>query len=439
MSLAAKPERSAPWPARAAGGAGVPAWACALPPAVIVAVVSLVVVSAAGAPSRLVAVSHRGFGRWLTGPFAGLLDPLSKRGFGLAMLVLLATYPLAVAGARRLGLRWVLVAIVAVHAVLLAGPPLLTGDVFGYIGYARLGVLYGLSPYTHGGASLGDDPVHRFVLWRNVVSPYGPGFTLLSYAVVPLGVAGALWAFKALAVVSSLASVVLTAMAADRAGGSPARAAAFVGLNPVLLVYAVGGAHNDLLVAALSAGALVLLGRRRGAAAAGVATAAGSLKVSALLLVPYMILGARRRSAALAAALAVGAVSVVAAVLAFGRSLGGMVAALAQQQRSVSRNSVPAEVAKLLGGGIGTIRIVLSIALIVVVALTLWRAWRRRSAAGAAGWATLALVTTTAWLVPWYVVWLLPLAAVSRDRRLVAGTFAFTAFLVLTHVFLARV
>ena len=35
-----------------------------------------------------------------------------------------------------------------------------------------------------------------------------------------------------------------------------------------------------------------------------------------------------------------------------------------------------------------------------------------------AGWATLAILLASAWLVPWYLLWLLPLVALAADRRL---------------------
>jgi len=35
-----------------------------------------------------------------------------------------------------------------------------------------------------------------------------------------------------------------------------------------------------------------------------------------------------------------------------------------------------------------------------------------------AGWATFALLITAGLLLPWYVSWLIPLAALSTDRRL---------------------
>jgi hypothetical protein len=46
-----------------------------------------------------------------------------------------------------------------------------------------------------------------------------------------------------------------------------------------------------------------------------------------------------------------------------------------------------------------------------------------------AGWATLVLLVTSTWLLPWYGAWLLPLAALGRSRLLRAATIAATAFL----------
>src|SRR5262249_13895860 len=55
----------------------------------------------------------------------------------------------------------------------------------------------------------------------------------------------------------------------------------------------------------------------------------------------------------------------------------------------------------------------------------------------AAGWTTLALLASTAWLLPWYAIWALPLAAVSGDRRLRAATLLLCAYAVLIHLPLA--
>jgi hypothetical protein len=66
----------------------------------------------------------------------------------------------------------------------------------------------------------------------------------------------------------------------------------------------------------------------------------------------------------------------------------------------------------------------------VAFAVLLARTWRGMHWLTAAGWATLAMLATSAWLMPWYVTWLLPLAALGRDRRLTAGALAMCAFVV---------
>jgi hypothetical protein len=45
-------------------------------------------------------------------------------------------------------------------------------------------------------------------------------------------------------------------------------------------------------------------------------------------------------------------------------------------------------------------------------------AYRREDAIAACGWASATLLVTLSWVLPWYVVWVLPLAALSTSRRL---------------------
>jgi hypothetical protein len=45
----------------------------------------------------------------------------------------------------------------------------------------------------------------------------------------------------------------------------------------------------------------------------------------------------------------------------------------------------------------------------------------------ASGWAALGLLLASAWLLPWYLIWALPFAALSRDRLLIASVLALTA------------
>ena len=46
----------------------------------------------------------------------------------------------------------------------------------------------------------------------------------------------------------------------------------------------------------------------------------------------------------------------------------------------------------------------------------------------AAGWAALGLLLATGWLLPWYLLWLLPLAALSGNAALIAGALALTGW-----------
>jgi hypothetical protein len=407
----------------------------------VVASTFLTAAGAAGEPSQYVPSRSGGWIGWLAGPLQGLGLSIGSGGFQTLSLIMCASYLLVLLAARALSLRAIAAAVVAAHAILLLGPPLISQDVFGYIGFARLGALHGLDPYTHVAAQASSDEVFAFLGWPYQHSPYGPLFTLLSYAFVPLGLSGGLWAFKALAVLSSLGVVALVTRAAGRLGQSPRWAAAFVGLNPVLLVLAVGGAHNDTLILLALSGALALTASSepRFRTAAATLVAGVGVKVTAGLALPFMLLGAPRsrdRRGTLEGAalglLALGAIGLIG----FGSHALGFLSAVGEQQQLVAVHSIPAETARLLGLG-GTPewwRNVFAGLFVVALVLALWRTalgadWRL-----AAGWTTLALLLSTAWLLPWYAIWALPLAAVCGDRRLRAATLLFCAYAVLIHL-----
>ncbi len=426
----------------------------------IVASVFLLSAGAASAPGQYVPAREGGWPAWLAGPLRGVGVGLSSGSFQTLMLVMCASYVLVLASARGLPPAALAGAIVLANAILLLGPPLISQDVFGYLAFARLGVLHGLDPYTHFAAEAPTDPVFRFVGWPFQTSPYGPLFTLLGYAVVPLGLAGGLWAFKAIAVASSLGAVALIARAAGRLGHSPGWAAAFVGLNPVLLVLAVGGAHNDTLLILLLALALSLTAgagserarRARPAERAGragipisatAALAAGvGIKLTAGLALPFLVLAPRRARERLRVALGTGGALLAVAlvgVVGFGVHALGFLSAIGEQQQLVATHSVPAETARLVGlsGTPGWWRHLFIAGFLVVLAFALWRTARGADWRVAAGWSTIALLVSTAWLLPWYAVWVLPLAAVSGDRRLCAATLLLCAYAVLIHLPLA--
>jgi hypothetical protein len=420
----------------------------------LLAALAVLCVDAAAAPSRYVPADSGGWPGWLSGPFGGIGTELGKGGFQALMLVICASYLVALAAARALPLAVLAVAVVAAHVILLLGPPLISQDVFGYLAFGRMGALHGLDPYTHFPAEASTDPVFGFIGWPFQHSPYGPLFTLASYAVAPLGLAGGLWALKALSMLASLGAIWLTAGAARRLGRSPAFALAFLGLNPVLLVLTVGGAHNDtLLLLALALALLLSAGatgaergrdgpraRPRGAALALAAVV--GVKLTSGLVLPFLVLGQRGSRERLNVALAgVGGLVAVAAVgvIGFGPHALGFLGAVGEQQQLIATHSVPAETARLLGlnGTPAWWRHAWLAAFVLVLAYALWRTARGADWRVAAGWTTIALLCSTAWLLPWYAVWPLPLAAVCGDRRLLAATLVVCAYAVLIHLPLA--
>jgi len=60
----------------------------------------------------------------------------------------------------------------------------------------------------------------------------------------------------------------------------------------------------------------------------------------------------------------------------------------------------------------------------VLVAWLLAWTWRGGDWLRATAWAAAGLLVATAWLVPWYLIWALPFAAVARDRAVVAVVLA---------------
>lgn len=405
-------------------------------------VTSTLLAAAAASRRRIFFVpsSERGgFPDWLGGPFRGLDFVLLPQRGALLLVVLLVCYLVALTctSVGALSPRLVIAAVVVAHVVFALAPPLFSADVFGYVDYARLGVLHGLDPYLHGAADAPHDAVVPFVRWRDISTPYGPLFTLASMPLAWLSVPAALWASKALAALLSLGCLALVWRIAQRRALPPAPAVAFVGLNPLLLAYGVGGAHNDFLLLALALGAILLVVEQRPVGGGVLALLAVGVKASAGLLLPFLVLGARRPRAVLAGA-AIGATFTLALAFAtFGDEALAFIGQIREQQRLVATGSVPSRVASLLGHSTipDGLRLAFGLAFAATVAGLLWATWRRRiDWLAAAGWATLALLLSTAWLVPWYVVWLLPLAALGRDRRLWLATLLFCVYVVATRV-----
>lgn len=332
-----------------------------------------------------------------------------------------------VSAAPILGRRVVWSAIVPLVAGFAVAPVLLSQDVYSYVAYARLGALHDLNPYLHPPAAIPSDPAFADVGWTEATSAYGPLFTLVTYPLAWLPTGTAVAALKAAAALSVLAIAALLARLAPARGVDPMRAAAFVALNPLVLVHVVGGAHNDattMLVAL--AGCAAVLGLRERSGGLAIAAAIG-LKLSAAFVAPFALLGAVRRGRLLAgAAIAVG-LTIAAGLLAFGPHFLDSATVAGENQGRVSNYSIPNLLSELLNADVDLIRALTAVAFLAVILMLLAWVWRGADWIRATGWAALALLLTTAWLLPWYLIWALPFAAISRDERLIAAVLALTA------------
>jgi hypothetical protein len=411
---AARPLALPPWLRTAAGAAGM---------AAVIGGAGVIAFDAASGPSQTVDDGHR-LPHALLGPFAGHGGThLFQTRFWILLLLMAAGYGVLVT-AGSLPARAAVAGILGVHVLVLLAPPI-SSDAFSYLDYARLGVVHGVNPYAHSPAFVPGDPVFAYVghLWRHVPSAYGPLFTIASYPAGLLGIAGGIAFLKAMAVISSLALVALTAAIARRRGRDPVRAALLVGLNPILLIFGAEAGHNDLLMLALAMLGvyLAVCGRQAGGAAGVVLGAA--VKAPAALVLPFMLLGERRRGRTIAGAAAATLAVATAGFAVFGTHAFGFATVLARQQRLVTPNSFVAEVGKLFGQAHVTAldRTLVHVALAAAIAYLLVRVWRGADWLSGAGWALMAAALTTTWLLSWYMLWALPFGAVGRDRRLMVA------------------
>jgi hypothetical protein len=413
----------------------------------------LMVVVAADRPTFPPTHAHF-FPNWLAGPLGGLWPSFPRGGeafkwvFTVSLVTMYAAYLVGLRYAPQLRARWVVATVVAVHAIVFLSPPLALTDIFNYVNYARMEVVHHLNPYTtipiyepH------NDPAFDISNWHHLLSPYGPLFTLITFAVVPLGVAASFWAFKAILMAASLGTVLLVWKCARLLDLDPVKAIVFVGLNPVVLVWGLGGDHNDFIMMFLVMLGFYLLLRGRAAerslgfdVGAGAAfVAALAVKASAGILLPVVLAGLLRTPRRLAQVLGgmalAGVVLAAVSVMAFGLHLPD----LSTQGRLVSSQSPSNLLGLALGKGGATESLlhILSGVLAVWVLCACVLAWRKEDSLTAAGWASVGLFLTLSWVLPWYVLWVLPLAALSRSRALRTTALGFGVFFMLVWAPLA--
>jgi alpha-1,6-mannosyltransferase len=194
---------------------------------------------------------------------------------------------------RRMLTRWML--------PLLVGMPLASSDLYSYAAQAQL-ARHGLDPYTTTPADLPAVDLGKFLdnvawKWVDTPSPYGPMWVAVSKWVAAATGNHALISVLLLRLLP-FAAVLLTARLLPvlaRRFSKRADLALWVAVaNPLILVHAVGGGHNDAVMVALIVAGLVVITRpdadwRHLAAGAALMTLAAAVKSPGLVAIAFVV------------------------------------------------------------------------------------------------------------------------------------------------------
>ncbi|MFT4048572.1 MAG: glycosyltransferase family 87 protein [Solirubrobacterales bacterium] len=397
--------------------------------------------------SKIILATASGSPSWLIGVFKPLgLGALAGGEAGvtyyLPLMLAALLWGIVVWLAPALSARTLMWTSFGLVGVFFLAPPLLSQDVFSYIAYARLGGEHSLNPYAYRPFDIPSDPVFPYAGSKDAVDVYGPFFTLISYPLAWISVPAAFWILKAIAAFSVAGIVALVRWIAERVDAVPARAVAIVGLSPATLVHVVAGAHNEALTMLIVLAGIALVLTRGDASrepvGGFVSALAVGVKASAAVPLVFMLAAARRKAAMFGAMLGAGALTIAAALIGFGGDALGAINLISSNQDRSSRWSLPHKTVDGIDALLGSVdraaatdavRLIFTLVLAVVVVYLIRRSWKRPETWLAnAGWATLGVLLASAWLVPWYLLWLLPFTALSRDRALTWASVIFCAY-----------
>jgi hypothetical protein len=396
---------------------------------------------------------------WSQGPFDPAVDWPQLVLLALIFYGAAAAAGVAVYLARRLGpptrkhLLLVMAGAVVFGITLLLIPAFPSQDIFSYIIYGRISVLYHANPLTAIPSQFPRDPVLPYVFWQDTRSVYGPVWLGLSDGLTHLaqglggGLAVSVLLFKLAAFLVHLGNALLLwAILGKIAPRHRLTGTLLYAWNPLALLEFAGSGHNDALMLCFFLLGVLLLVQGREALALLAFAASIDTKYVFLILLPLYLWYILReqvgwKTQARAALWRLGVLFVACALLylpywAGPRTLGSILYAPPTQELEnslVEAISWPVRWALAWLFGLsaedsGTLASVALKALTGLLFLLLWlrlfpRVRSRKSVLGAWWWTIwLYLVIASGWFLPWYVTWLLVLAALRPAGRLLIAT-----------------
>ena len=380
------------------------------------------------------------------------------------------TRSFVVVGAALILQAWLIVGIDALHGKilrietiyfsliawllpLLAAPPLFSRDVYSYYMQGKL-QLAGSNPYESGVSAVpgwfqsGVDP-----LWGDSPTPYGPVFLLIEKliaAISPDSSLAASYLFRLTSIIGVVFICFSIPYLAKTHGINPISAAWIGVMNPLVLMHFVAGSHNDALMVGLVCIAMAFALKGHFVVGVFIATLALGIKPVAIVLLPFLALIAagsgatflrRAKYAAIAGTIALSTLFVTSALA--GTGAFGWIGSLSTPGTVKSWLSPTtaigmfiAEPIRLFGfgniveGSVGVTRLIGSVLLAIVLVLLVIRPAGRSATRGVA-LSFVALVALGPVVQPWYLLWSIPLLAVTglshkQIRIMVLAIAAFT-------------
>lgn len=317
-------------------------------------------------------------------------------------------------------------------------------DLFIYAVRSRIFTAHGVNPQTVPPVAFPDDPLMTFASaeWADDVSPYGPLWTLAAAPVTALAgddLGRALVGYKLLAVAAILVGGWLAAAVAATADPARAPTATLAWLwNPLVLWEGAGNGHNDVLLAVPLLLAMLAWARRRDGLVLPSLAAASALKYVALPLLPLAVAAAWRRGGpnrvrVLAGGAVAAGVVGLASLAPFFDPAGAVGAVAAQGELALLS---PAWLAILLLRAVidpDAARLVVRVVSAALFLGGLWllgrRLWRDPERFPRIAFESLSLFLAVAtWnFRPWYLIWLVALAAPLPGRWPLPRTNAWAA------------
>ncbi|MHB8576729.1 MAG: hypothetical protein ACYDCQ_15510, partial [Dehalococcoidia bacterium] len=387
-------------------------------------------------------------------PVASVLG-ITERGltwFVVAVGALVFCHIVACAFALRLrDPRYGLLAIGVSVVLIVTMVPMFPGgahDVYHNVADARTLWVYHQDPIsTPPNANPSDPIVSQLAYWPDLTSSYGPVWYIVAGAPALLagdGLVANVVGQKLLVSLFLLGTLIIVYLMARRLRpGSATAAVVLFGWSPLVLWEIPGNAHNDIVMMFFAVATLYAVQRARWQLAFPLLALAVGVKFIMLLLGPLLLIWLLRRRPRVdlrELSFSIGGSAAILAIVYFPFVLAGhtIVNHGALQDRFISS---PASLAiaflmqyRSLNAAENSAR---ALALTLFGVGYLWLLWRTHGSfeqlLNAAFWATfLTLTLPSWWFWPWYVVWLLPLAALLTGRRqaTLALVFASSALLV---------